>query len=51
VNLERAGQVAVLVLELMKMVVSVGKIDGPDVQKVIFNDVCKMLVRHLELDE
>lgn len=45
---EGAAHIAILVLELMKMVVSVGKTDGQAVRDAVFADVRKMLCRELE---
>jgi AcrR family transcriptional regulator len=47
ITAERAGHVAILVLELMKLVVSVGKTDGKAVRDAIFADVRRMLCHEL----
>ncbi|MET3109383.1 AcrR family transcriptional regulator [Oxalobacteraceae bacterium GrIS 1.18] len=46
---ERSESVAILILELMKMVVGLGKTDGPKVRNAVLDELRTMLFRHLEI--
>jgi AcrR family transcriptional regulator len=44
----RTGTIAILVLEMMKMVVGLGKTDGPEVRTAVLDELRAMLLLHLE---
>ncbi|MET3133860.1 AcrR family transcriptional regulator [Oxalobacteraceae bacterium GrIS 1.11] len=46
---QRSESVAILILELMKMVVGLGKTDGPKVRNAVLGELRTMLFRHLEM--
>jgi len=46
---QRADSLAILILELMKMVVALGKTDSPLVRDAVLEELRTMLIRHLDL--
>lgn len=47
---QRADSLAILILELMKMVVGLGRTDGPKVRDAVLDELRAMLFRHLQME-